>query len=155
MKKYIFGYGSLTNKRSLQKTLPNKKTTKWVRLAGFQRKFNAPAQGYLFLNIVPTNNRAIKGVLIPVSSEEFENLKKREVGYEAVDVTNKIKEPVDGRVFTFVAPDKNYPKMKILRSYINVCLEPLPPEEHQKWLSETIIENEIEDDSKNPKYKNI
>ena len=156
MQLYIFGYGSLTNPKSLQKTLPGKKPAGWVRLGGFQRKFNAPAQEkYLFLNIVPKNNHAIKGVLIQVSKEELENLKRREVGYEAVDITEKIKEPINGRVFTFIAPDKNYPKRKILQSYIDVCLTPLPKKEHEKWLEETIIENEIENDSASPKYKNI
>ena len=155
MKNYVFGYGSLTNKRSLQKTLPNKKIAGWAYLVGFRRKFNAPAQDYLFLNIVPKTDRIIKGVLIPVSKEELNNLKKREVGYEAVDVTKNIKYAASGRVFTFIAPDKIYPERKILQSYINVCLEPLPKKEHKKWLEETIIENEIEDDSADPKYKNI
>ena len=155
MQNYVFGYGSLTNPKSLGKTLPGKKSKEWAYLTGFQRKFNASAQGYLFLNIIPKIDHVIKGVLIPVSEEEFNSLKKREVGYEAVDVTKNIKPAASGRVFTFIAADKIYPQMKILKSYINVCLEPLPPEEHKKWLQETIIENEIEDDSKNPKYKNL
>ena len=155
MQNYVFGYGSLTNPKSLQKTLPGKKPEGWAYLNGFQPKFNTPAPGYLFLNIIPKIDRVIKGMLIPVSEEEFMNLKKREVGYEAVDVTKNIKPASGGRVFTFIAPDETYPQMKILKSYINVCLEPLPPEEHEKWLQETVIENEIEDDSASPKYKNI
>ena len=155
MQKYVFGYGSLTNPKSLGKTLPGNKSKEWAYLTGFQRKFNASAQGYLFLNIIPKIDHVIKGVLIPVSEEEFNSLKKREVGYEAVDVTKNTKPAAGGLVFTFIAPDKTYPQMKILKSYINVCLEPLPPEEHEKWLQETVIENEIEDDSASPKYKNI
>lgn len=155
MKKYIFGYGSLMNQRSLEKTLPGKKIADRVDLIGYQRKFNFPAESYLFLNIVPRAKYIMRGVLISVTDEELKTLKNRETGYECTEVTERIVETVEGRVFAFTAPDGNFPNLKILRSYLNTCLKGVPEKEQAKWIEETIIENPIEEDSNDPKYKNV
>lgn len=155
MKIYVFGYGSLMNRRSLQKTLPDKKIERWVSLVGYQRKFNAPVGGYLYLNLVPEINSIVEGVLIRVTDEELKKLKKREIGYRCVDVVRNIKESIRGRIFTFIAPNKDYPEMKILKSYIDTCFLELPPHKRKKWLEEAIINNQIEDDTSLPKYKNV
>lgn len=155
MNHYIFGYGSLMNPRSLQKTLPGKTIEKRVCLRGYRRKFNIPVSGYLYLNIIPEAGAVTCGVLINVSDKELEQLETREVGYKCLDVSNNIFEEVDGRVFAFVAPDNGYPDLKILQSYINTCLQGVSEDEREKWLAETIIDNEIEDDTAAPKYKNV
>ena len=154
MKKYVFGYGSLMYPRSLQKTLPGKTIERRVRLRGYRRKFNIPVEGYLYFNIVPEKKSAVEGVLIRVSNEELNKLKKRETGYECVDVSARIADPVEGRVYVFIAPNKDYPTMKILKSYINTCLDEVPEEERERWIKETIIRNKIEDDTKKPRYRN-
>lgn len=155
MTQYIFGYGSLMNSRSLQKTLSGKTIEKRACLRDYRRKFNIPVNGYLYLNIILEAEAVTCGVLINVSQKELEQLKMREVGYRCLDVSNNVLEEVDGRVFAFVAPDNGYPDLKILQSYINTCLQGVPEDEREKWLEETVIGNEIEDDTAAPKYKNI
>lgn len=155
MKKYIFGYGSLINQKSLQKTLPGKKIKGRIDLIGYQRKFNFPAEGHLFLNIVPRKRKKVKGVIIPVTDGELKKIKKRETGYKCVDVTNRIMGTVDGHIFAFIAPDDNFPNLRILRSYLNTCLNGVSEKERAKWLKETIIENTVEEDSADPKYGNV
>lgn len=155
MKQYIFGYGSLMNPRSLQKTLPGKTIGKRVCLRGYRRKFNIPVNGYLYLNIIPETGAVTCGVVVAVSDSDLEQLKAREVGYRCFDVSNNIIDEVDGRVFAFIAPDNGYPDLKILQSYINTCLQGVPENEREKWLGETIIDNEIEDDTLEPKYQNV
>ncbi len=143
------------NPRSLQKTLPGKIIERRARLRGYRRKFNMPVNGYLYLNIVLEEGAVTCGVLVGVSDSDLERLKAREVGYRCLDVTRDILEAADGRVFVFIAPDNDYPGLKILQSYINTCLQGVPENEREKWLEETIINNKIEDDLSSPKYKNV
>lgn len=152
MQKYVFGYGSLMNPQSLQRTLPGKQIERTAMLLGYQRKFNAVVGEYLYLNIVPVKGSKVKGVLIRVSDKNLSKLKQREVGYKCVEITEQIKESVSGRVFAFVTPDKKCPEMKILQSYINTCLLGISEKDRAKWLKETIILNFIENDTASPKY---
>ena len=69
----------------------------------------------------------------------------RESGYDCVDVTKDIVEQVDGVVYAFMAPDNDYPEMKISRRYIQTCLGGIDPAEHDEWLKSSIILNEIEE----------
>ncbi len=153
MQKFVFGYGSLMNPKSLQRTLPGA-TAVPAQLFDFQRKFNIPVDGYLYLNIVPKSGKVMEGVCIPVSDEELAKLKSRERGYECVDVSEKIS-GVEGVAYAFIAPDKGFPGLKILQSYIDTCLAGVSDEKQNQWIEETIIENEIENDRENPKYANI
>jgi len=152
---YIFGYGSLVNPKSLQKTLPGKSIAKHISIIGYRRIFNVPVFGYLYLNIKPEPNTKLDGVLVSVSDEELIKLKKREKGYSCIDITNALSENIEGPVYTFIAPEQKYPDMKILQSYIDTCLMFVPKKKQKQWISETIIENSIEDDTKNSKYKNV
>lgn len=155
MNQYVFGYGSLMNPRSRQKTIPGALATTEATLRGYRRKFNIPVDGYLYVNIVPDMSGSVEGVCIQVSEDELNRLKQRERGYACIDVTENITGDVTGRVYAFIAPDKNFPKMKILQSYIDTCLIGIPEEKRRQWLEETIIENKIEDDRDNPKYANV
>ena len=149
---YVFGYGSLMNPGSLQRTLPSVKIISRVSLLGYRRKINAPVDDYLYLNIVPEKNWKVSGVLIKVSQQELDFLKKRERGYRCIDVSDKLSQKIDGQVFTFVAPDKEYPRLKVLWSYIDVCLSTIPYDKRDLWLNDTIITNDIEYDIKQPVY---
>lgn len=151
---YIFGYGSLRNPRSRALTLPGERSVIETTLRGYARKFNAPVNGYLYLNIVQKSDACVQGTLIRVSDEELERVKLREIGYECIDVSQLIENPQALSAFAFVAPNNSYASMKIPRSYINTCLSDLPKSEKDTWLSDTIIENEIEEDSNNPVYVN-
>lgn len=144
MQLYVFGYGSLMNPKSLALTLGEPKETLHGSVRGYVRKFNKKGSRYLYLNIVPQGELVVEGVLIPVSKEELELLKRREFGYDCVDVTKDIAEEVDGIVYAFMAPDAHYPDMKISQRYIETCLGGVHPSEHEKWLNESVIQNEIE-----------
>lgn len=152
MKIYVFAYGSLLNPKSLQKTLPGNQTTKHGILLGYQRKINAPVNGYLYLNIISQRDKKLSGMLINVTERELEVLKLREPGYNCVDVSDRIEIRMKGIVYAFIAPDKAYPDLKIPRSYLITCLSGKSESEKKLWLEETCIENEIEEDLINPVY---
>jgi hypothetical protein len=154
MQLYVFGYGSLMNPKSLALTIPGEKTLLRTRLKGYQRRLNVPYENYLYLNIRRQATMGVSGVLIPVTSEELEAIKLREVMYECVDVSGQITDQVDGIVYAFIAPDISFPGLKIPRSYIQTCLDGVEESERSSWLSETILENEIEEDVTDPVYEN-
>lgn len=152
---YVFGYGSLMNPASLRRTLPGVRLMRKSCLRGYQRKFNAPVDGYLYLNIVSRPGKTVCGVLIAVSAADLKRLKKREIGYRCVEVTTRITERVAGRVVAFIAPDRKYPALGILKSYLRTCLRGVSPRARKRWLRETIIRNPVYDDCSWPKYRNV
>lgn len=152
--KYIFGYGSLMNNTSLALTLPGPRTIQSATLKGYQRSVNVPYGDYLYMNIVPNKDMSVEGVLIEISDEEFGPLKEREAGYDAVDVSESIESKVEGAVIAFIAPDTEYPKLKIPQSYLATCMRDLPESKKHQWLKETILKNEIVDDLRAPVYEN-
>jgi len=123
---YIFGYGSLVSKESTERTLGRKledKTSDFCKLRGYQRVWNykgrvmiAPDDKMInavFLNILPSKTEEIiNGFLFKVDQLELENLKKRELNYECIDVTNEIFDhsiSLDKqKVFTFSCTDKQH-----------------------------------------------
>jgi len=135
---YIFGFGSLMNEESLQKTLPGKTITSWAILKGYRRAFNkAGRRGHRYLNLKPDLISQVKGVLIQVTQPELEELKRREEGYNLTDVTNAItQKPSDESVvYVFIAPP--FSDFKISRSYLKTVLAALPQKEQEQWLAET------------------
>lgn len=152
---YIFGYGSLMNQNSLQKTLPQKTSTRYGTLLGFKRCFTVLIDNYLYLSLKTAPKSLVLGVLIPINKKELAILKRRETGYRCVNVTKKIKEKVNGEVFTFIGPAVFCPDFSILKSYIQTCLKNAPSDVLTNWQEQTIIGNPIVNDLKNPKYKNF
>lgn len=150
----IFAYGSLMNPESRSRTLPGERRVRKVTLLGYQRKMNAPVDGYLYLNIVPREGMRVKGVLVHIGAHELEGLCAREPGYALVDVTGDIRPAVDGVVCAFIAPNRRYPGMKIPRSYLETCQSNMSPGERETWLRETLIENAFEEDVSDPVYAN-
>ncbi len=151
----LFAYGSLINKNSRKQTLASSELIKeHVVLNGYARKMNAPyLDGYLYLNLVPKQNCSVSGSILEISDTDASKLAKREEGSELVDITSELNVNFGGQVFAYMQPDKKYPEMKVLKSYINTCLSYLPKNEHNTWLKETLIENEVVDDSENPLYE--
>jgi gamma-glutamylcyclotransferase (GGCT)/AIG2-like uncharacterized protein YtfP len=152
--KYIFGYGSLMNKDSLARTVPGPRAITRATLKGYQRKMNAPVGEFLYMNIVPNTDTEIDGVLIEVTEEEFELLKEREIGYEAVNIAAQLHNFALEEAIAFIAQDLTFPEHRISRSYLATCMRDLPDSVCDQWLRETIIENEIIDDLHDPQYKN-
>jgi cation transport regulator ChaC len=147
MELYIFGYGSLMNPMSLARTLPREHTFLPATLPGYKRRMNLPYEDYLYLNIVPHDESAVDGLLIPIAEHELELLRERERGYECVDITNELAEPIEGTALTFIAPNASHSTLKIKRSYLLRCLGGVHPDRHETWLNETIIENDIDEDA--------
>ncbi len=152
---YVFGYGSLMNPKSLARTIPGEREIFRTRIKDYQRRMNVPYGEYLYLNIAPRENIEVSGVVIPVTSDELEMLKIREVGYDCVDVTDRLTDSFDGVVYAFIAPDVFISTLKVPRSYLLTCLGGVPEQERETWLAETILENEIEEDVFAPVYENI
>ena len=152
---YLFTYGSLMNPASLKKTLPvRKRLIRNAVLRGYKRKLNALVDGCLYLNIVPDEKAKIEGKLIQVSFAELKKIKLREIGYSCREVTSKIENSSAAPVFTFVAPDVSYPRLKIPRSYLITCLAGVVASKRKKWLTDTLIQNEIMEDLEKPVYRN-
>lgn len=143
------------NKRSLRETLPGNRRVKVAFLKGFRRIFDAPVHGYLSLNIIPRRRFIVKGVLIRISPSDLILLKRREVGYVCKDITSMITPEANGRVYAFIAPHKQYPALKIPKSYMDICLGGVPKQKRALWIRETIIENDIVDDTRQPVYQDI
>lgn len=151
---YIFSYGSLRNAKSRALTLPGKRETVETVLRGYVRTFNAPVDGYLYLNISPKEGGFVPGTLIRVSGDELERTKLREPGYDCVEVSSYVVDRPEGFVFAFIAPERSYPGMKIPQSYIDTCLAAVPAAERETWLADSVVENTIKDDSADPVYEN-
>jgi hypothetical protein len=109
----VFVYGSLLNPASIGQTLGRKVTLKEyqpVTLNGYTRTWNATAPVFStqlkqpvtgrFLDITAKPGSQVTGAVIEVSPQEFEALKRRERGYDWVDVRPQLtgaklpKEPV-------------------------------------------------------------
>lgn len=115
---YVFGYGSLLNARSLCSTLPDVGVGDCVpaHLRGFVRTFDVafPNDGsqpdkafvdaggarppvVLFANLSRAGSEAlVNGVLIPVRPTGLAALRRRELRYEAVDVTRAVRPEAAG-----------------------------------------------------------
>jgi cation transport regulator ChaC len=99
----IFAYGSLLFKESLLKTVPTAQNIFPCKLYGFVRNFNFPSPYRMseidgipcaVLNIEETDtNKSINGICFDLNSENFEELKFRERGYELIEV--KVKDYYD------------------------------------------------------------
>ena len=145
---YIFGFGSLMNEESLQRTLPEKKITSWTILKGYKRAFNkAGRKGHRYLNLKQDQNSQVRGVLIQVNETELEGLARREEGYNLIDVTNQIqaKPAEDAVIYAFIAPP--FSRLKVSRSYLDTVLAALPSREQEQWLKETDFDDAEIDES--------
>lgn len=152
----IFSYGSLVNEESLRQTSENAKMLGPATLCGHQRKFNAMSDAFpdVALNVIPCDGSEVQGVVIDFPEEEMDALRRRETGYELVDVTHLVKPQYTSKVYCFIAPNiSDYRDKKIYRSYLNTCLAAYSIEEQKEWLEETIIDCEILEDTDNPQYK--
>ncbi len=151
----LFAYGSLVNEKSRKQTLKNSNpVAENVILDGYVRKMNAPyLDGYLYLNLVPSIGSSVEGVIINIGDEDAVALAKREEGSKLVDVTSGLSKNFGQKVFAYMQADKKYTNMPIMQSYINTCLKSVPKERRKKWLDETVIENEVVNDTEGPLYE--
>lgn len=141
MSTFIFGYGSLINIESLQKTINRKLQANEifpVQLNGFTRIWNYKAKVFstklnkeidaVYLNIAPFHDSFINGIVFEVNEEELELLKKRERYYSMVEVTPHIKFDQNAKIYTFICYDRLHlaafhTPCYVLQKYINIVEE--------------------------------
>jgi len=140
------------NPRSVAKTLPGERAAFPATLKGYRRKTNAPFDGYAYMNIVEDAEASVEGIIIPLTLAELAILEKREEGYEQVDVTGQIDASVTGKVFAFIMPNAADSGLKVPRSYLLTCLQGVSENKRDRWISETLIPEGIEEDLENPVY---
>ncbi len=116
MKQYIFGYGSIINKDSVNKTTIEKERI-IKTITGYRREWNINIKSHFqtALGIVKNKDSTCNGVLVEV--DDITAVDKREIGYT--------REKVDENIWIYVpeltgSATKEYP---IMQSYIDVILE--------------------------------
>lgn len=133
----VFGYGSLLNENSLKKTVPNASNIKPVILRGFIRVFNAKCgricncknTNVAALNIEKSEiNDFINGIVFEMDELHFDELLKREEGYELIEIDIESYEGERFRAVTFRYPhfEAEYDFLfdsEVQMSYYNLCLD--------------------------------
>lgn len=130
---FVFGYGSLVDKKRLSRFLnldkPNSEAIVFCKLKGYRRVWNIamnntidipnykyyvnkvtderPEVYVAFLNIINNPYDTIGGVLFPVSQSDLELLDKRERNYHRIDVSEKIQKEINGTVWTYIGLPKS------------------------------------------------
>lgn len=117
---FVFGYGSLMNKKSLATTLGrniNSSDMICAALSGYRRVWNSHAQikdpstgaamDALFLNLEDSRSSQVNGILIEVNDVELNKLKIREKNYELIELDVKLINPprAGAAVLTFIDYD--------------------------------------------------
>ena len=149
MKQYIFGYGSIINKNSVNKTTTEKERI-IKTITGFRREWNINIKDNFetALGIVKDKNSTCNGVLIEV--DDIEAVDKREAGY--------VREKIEEDIWIYVPKETNkatkeYP---IIQSYLDVVLEGcfnISSKFATEFIDTTYGWNEyLVNDRNNPKY---
>jgi hypothetical protein len=142
---YLFGFGSLININSAQKSFIRKLKQDDlipVKIKGFQRVWNSietikfedgkDVNG-IFLNLQKNDDFFVNGVIIEITNEEFEILKLREKNYSCIKIEpqNVIGASLDDNVVAFmttneekIAKDGNK-NSYIPSKYIDILVEAL------------------------------
>jgi hypothetical protein len=122
----MFGYGSLVNVASMEKTLNHKYSgpliitylNNWKRSWSvvmpnsyfYKKTANGPyfPNYIIYLNVTPSMGDEVYGALFVIKKEELDGFKQREWIYDFKDVSNQIKDVkvFGGPVYTCVAKDK-------------------------------------------------
>lgn len=131
----VFGYGSLINEESLRKTVPLATHIRLAKVNGFSRVFNAPNTWRVdskrniptcALNVVKDPTGIVNGICFDVCEQGFEELKKREEGYVALQVDAYLYETHQAHsVYMFIS-HKEYPFVfdsKEQQGYVEMCID--------------------------------
>lgn len=118
---YIFGFGSLINLKSAQKSFERTLTQADlvpVKIKGFKRVWNAISRikfeeecvNGVFLNIKKDKNSEIWGVAIKVNQDEFEALKIREKNYTQIKIKKEqiLDKNFNGNLIAFITTDEKF-----------------------------------------------
>ena len=106
-------YGALMNRSSLESVVGPSAPLSKIVVPGWKRVFNAPFDGYAFLNLTPAAGSKIEAAYFRLDPAMLERFAEREAGSELVEV-------VPG-FHAFVWPEPYCRELPTLRSYIDVC----------------------------------
>lgn len=114
---YLFGYGSLINPKSIQRTLGREikveylieamiynyvrkwQVVDWVIIEEYNMEKPIPA---IFLDMVRQSGAMTNGILIPIFENELDKMDKRERKYDRVNVSNLIEPRISEYIFTYI-----------------------------------------------------
>lgn len=112
---YIFGYGSLVNIVSAQKSFKRElKHEDFIPVVvnGYKKVWNSIEYilfdgeeeiiNGIFLNLQEDKSASTNGVLLKISDEEFEFLKLREKNYSCIEITSVEDFQTDEKIYTFM-----------------------------------------------------
>lgn len=165
-KTYVFAYGSLMSERGLHATLPGKTFAGVATLKGYRRSTSKISRGLAFMNLEKDSHSSVEGKVIEVNPEEFEAIRYREQGltwmvwlFKLLRIYNgyyvvDLKQPgFAGLLIAFIAPPyPRYRDYRVLRSYLEVCLEGVEERKQRRWMAETKLGYEIIEDLDDPQY---
>ena len=118
---FVFGYGSLVNPKSIQRTLGReiaKEDLLEARLSDHVRKWQLvdwiiiqdlnperiiPA---IFLDVVREQGKKVNGILFQLFEEELDKMDRRERNYDRIHISNLIDPTVSDPVYTYVGNEK-------------------------------------------------
>ena len=116
---YLFGFGSLINLASAQKSFKRVLTQndlKPVKIKGYERVWNAIESiafeeekvNGIFLNIQKNKDSILNGVVIEISNEELEVLKLREKNYSCIVIkrADVLDETINSDLIAFMTTNK-------------------------------------------------
>ena len=133
-KKYIFfGYGSLLNRVSLSKTIPNIENIRTGTLLGFRRVFNLRAKRMIskcgpiaVLDIIEDKQSFVNGVYFELSEKGLEKMKEREILYDFIEVDIITKNNSHINALTVQAKGRARTDYKfdcdLQKKYLDICL---------------------------------
>ena len=117
---YLFGFGSLINLASAQKSFKRVLTQndlKPVKIKGYERVWNAIESiafeeeivNGVFLNIQKNKDFILDGVVIEISNEELEVLKLREKNYSCIVIKSAdvLDETINSDLIAFMTTNKD------------------------------------------------
>jgi len=137
MRTFIIGYGSLLNKTSLNRTLPNVDKIEPIYLSNYVRSWNAiesvkPTVSSTFLGIEKSKNSKVSCIIFEVEEILLSILDKREFLYnrEKVKVSdiefnsNRFNIAIEDNIWIYVTKEPSVPSYEfpIIQSYVDICI---------------------------------
>lgn len=101
------------NGSSLKSTLGRPATLTGLTVTGWRRVFNAPFDGYAYLNLRPAPESLIEAASFELDPDELRQFDEREAGSELIELLPGY--------FAFVWPAGLCRELPVLESYIAVC----------------------------------
>lgn len=139
----IIAYGSLQNRESLEATLGRPATYSRTKVVGYEKVFNAPFDGYAFLNLQKNPSASFECMYFTIQPNELYRFDAREAGSTLIEIMPDF--------WAFIWPDSYCRTLPVLQSYIDVCESGYAQNKLDFWES-TVMPGAIVNDRKQPLY---